>query len=91
MTLSLQRLGLWLAKQAGYNPVHEPSLAGASLDTLFSSEVMDKCLELIRHVEKFPTSGEHKRNQVLRAMMNFYPNMPHRDISLAIELALRKL
>lgn len=59
-------------------------------------ELYDKVLALVRNIEKSKSLGEYKRINVITAIKAEcrqldLPQYPERDISLAIELAVRDL
>jgi hypothetical protein len=55
-------------------------------------EVMTAAKRLVGEVEKSfaDMSGEFKRSQVMRALINIFPTKKAQDLALAIELAVRK-
>ena len=59
--------------------------------TVFSSPLVDDAKFTVKHVEdKFPDeSGEFKRAQALRMLMNRNPEATEKDLAFSIELALR--
>ena len=72
--------GLWLARLGGWHPV-----------PLVSDDLMASARMFVAHVqEQFEEqSGEFKRSQCLRALLNRHPGATERDAALAIELAVR--
>ncbi len=77
--------GLWIARMGGWVPLRADEMA--------SPELAASARMFVAHVQRGFTgqSGEFKRSQVLRAMMNRHPEATERDIALAIELAVRTL
>ena len=54
-------------------------------------EIKASAKELIAQMDNAIGSGEFKRAQVLRALLNRHPELRERDCALVIELALRGL
>lgn len=72
----------WLLRWMGIELVALPYL---------SPEIKTSAKELIAQMDNAVGSGEFKRAQVLRALLNRHPELRERDCALAIELALRGL
>lgn len=68
--------------------IREISAPEDSIAPLIKSEA----IRLVAHVDTNFTGmeGEFKRSQVYRALLNIFPAADKRDLSLAIELAVRK-
>lgn len=81
------RFGLWLAQRGGWTP-EVCSRVHADTD----SELFKSACKFRDQIENSfaGASGEFKRNQALRAMLNSHPQASERDCALAIELAVRK-
>lgn len=77
------RVGLWLATWGGWRPCALPHLPGDPL--------LESARALVADVDtRFAgTSGDFKRREALRVLMNQQPTAPTRDLSLLIELALQ--
>ena len=76
-------VGLWLARLGGWAP--------PTFTEMVSSELLASARMFIPHVRaRFRgESGEFKRAQVLRGLLNRHPGALERDCALAIEIALR--
>ena len=63
--------------------------AGADLVVLphVPENVLSSARTFVSQVSGQVTSGEHKRGQVMRALMNCYPNHKERILAAAIEIA----
>jgi hypothetical protein len=68
----LTRLGLWIAR-LGYWP---------------SQTLIDRAAVLCQKWQKADATSEYKRHQVYAAMIKEFPQVPKRQIGLAIELSL---
>ena len=80
----LVAFGLWLARLGGWIA---PPCTRAHLDVppTLAGRIMELALE--QHAS--PTSsGEAKRHQVYARLLKDFPNMPHRQVALAIEVVL---
>lgn len=75
----LIKLAMWLARLAGEDLVRM---------THVRTEIMESAKRLCAQVDSQPTSGEHKRAQVLRALMNAHPDARERELAAAIERAI---
>ena len=73
------RLARWLASKAGADLIVFPRI---------SDEILESAKMLCAQVEVQETSGEHKRAQVLRALMNRHPEAKARVLAAAIERVL---
>lgn len=64
------------------------------IELIEGNKVLDRSAEYcVKEVAiKFPKgeSGEFRKNQALRMMMNLYPKEKERDLSLAIERAVHR-
>lgn len=78
------KIGLWLIYRA---PASWPK--GRALAKLcgLSDQIMDAVYPLIGHVEKFDSSGAHRRHVAMTALLN--QGFNERDAGLAIEIAVR--
>ena len=85
----LIKLAFWLLRV--YKVTLEPVVIYEEKDYGLDPGLMKITEGMVEQVEnKFGTqSGEFKRHQVLRAVMNSIPNASERDIAFAIELAVR--
>ncbi len=79
MKTLLVKFGLWLARLGGWNEFTH------GLDPA----ILDSAKLMTTQAETMGGSGEYRRREALRAMMNRHPKAPERDLALAIELALR--
>jgi len=63
-------------------------LAGARSISIpeMSGDVLASARDLCAQAQKQDTSGEHKRAQVLRAMMNRHPDVSSKTLAMAIEV-----
>jgi hypothetical protein len=86
ITQWLVRMGLWLAKKGGWTP--DPC-ARAHADV--KTDVYESAQLLMDQVDAgFPyASGEFKRREVIRAMMNRHPSLRTRELALTLELAFQ--
>jgi hypothetical protein len=77
------RLGLWLAAWGGWKPCELPHLP--------TDPLLDAARALVTDLEaRFPeTSGDFKRREAMRVLLNTQPTATARDLSLLIELALQ--
>ena len=55
---------------------------------LVPSDVLTLAKNLCGQVDTQATSGEHKRGQVMRALMNRFPTTKERVLAAAIEIAI---
>lgn len=76
----LVRFGLWLARKGGYGADNQ----GVESDIIDSARLITAQAESMKGV-----SGEYKRREVLRSLMNRHPEAKERDLNLAIELVLK--
>ena len=76
----LVRFGLWLARKGGYDAHNQ----GVASDIIDSAKLISEQAEAMKGV-----SGEYKRREVLRSLMNRHPDANERDLNLAIELVLK--
>lgn len=78
-------IGLWLAQKGGWE-AHKDCVIPHFTQ---SPTIIEDAKMFINQVDKgFPeTSGEFKRREVYRALMNRFPGEKHRILALAIELA----
>lgn len=78
------RLGLWLIYRA---PASLPK--GRALAKLcgLKDDTIDAAYFIVGQCERFDTSGEHRRHEALRALLN--QGFRERDAGLAVELAIR--
>lgn len=84
-------VGLWLARLGGWQETER--LIEKLVDRFpINDEILVSARMLVAHVEKnfAGHSGEFKRSQVLRALMNRHPGVAERDLSLHIEAAVRE-
>ena len=74
-----------------YGVIQEPVIIYKEKDFGLDPVLARVTLGMVEQVEsKFgEQSGEFKRHQVLRAMINTFPAASERDIAFAIELAVR--
>lgn len=83
MTVTLKRwcvvVGLWLCRLGGFVPYEAPAL-----------DVLESARIFVAQANPLGGSGEYRRNQALRALMNRHPEARERDLCLAIELAVRE-
>lgn len=91
----LLRLLKWLGHETVVQP---PAIVHVTEEVVIDSrhgisdEVFEHAEFAVQHVaKKFPgTSGDLKRAQAYRVLMNLEPEVSHRDLGLAIELCLRR-
>lgn len=90
------RFGLWIAGLGGWEPpvctrAHECALPHECVrpHADIPSGLLASASMLIDQVEtNFPsTSGELKRREVIRALMNRHPDLKPRALSMALEVA----
>ena len=76
-------LGLGIARLGGWVPLR--------LEDLASAELAASARMFVEHVQRgfAGQSGEFRRSQALRALMNRHPEATERDCALVIELAVR--
>lgn len=79
------RLGLWLAALGGWTvPVcqrpHVPDEAEVAHARVVVADVQQRFAD---------TSGEYRRREALRVLLNHYPQARERDLNLLIEVALQ--
>ena len=80
----LIRLGLWIACLGGWET---PVCSRTHLEK--STYTRAACIFVKQMEQKAPaTSGESKRHQVLRAMLNSFPAAREREVGRAIEEAI---
>lgn len=78
-------IGLWLARKGGWEEVQPLPLLPVPLDqAIFASAQL-----LVAQAEGMKVSGEYRRREVLRGLMNRHPDATVKDLALAIELAVR--
>ena len=79
-------LGLWLARLGGWEPPRP-----APVTDLVAPELVASARMFVAHVEEHfrGQSGEFKRAQVLRGLLNRHPGAKERDCALAIEVGVR--
>lgn len=77
-------VGLWLARLGGWTP--DPPCALPHL----TSDYADTARLAVREAEKLGGSGEYRRREALRVMLNLNPGARERDLAMAIELAVRE-
>lgn len=53
-------------------------------------EIADAMRPMVRRLDTTPHSGEWKKHQVYATALKWYPSISKRDVSLAIELAVRE-
>jgi hypothetical protein len=70
------KIALWLARLAGEDLVRM---------THVGEDILKSASMLCDQVDSQDTSGEHKRAQVLRALMNRHPEAKERELAAAIE------
>lgn len=82
----LVAFGLWLARQGGW----EPPVCPRDHPTEVTSPVLATARSVTHEVEQrfSEASGEFKRREALRVLLNHFPNRPVRELALAIELGL---
>ena len=51
----------------------------------------DRAVILVREMGSRQATGEYKRHQVYARLMKEYPDLPHRQIAVRIEAAVREL
>jgi hypothetical protein len=73
----LRRLANWL------DPVAIPPLV--------SRDLLDKAVWLVREIDEIKHTSSYKRAQAMKAMRLAFPDVPRRDLALAIELAVREV
>jgi hypothetical protein len=75
--------GLGIARLGGWVPPR--------LEDLASAELASSARMFVEHVQQgfAGQSGEFKRSQCLRALLNRHPEATERDCALSIELAVR--
>lgn len=76
---TLVKFGLWLARLGGWTPYN----AGLSNELIESAKLM---IAQAGHIAE--VSGEYKRREVLRSLINRHPDIPERKLNLAIEQVL---
>lgn len=83
------RVGLWLAQWGGWREAAPtPPCALAHLPNDDQVELVRALLADIR--ERFmDVSGDYKRREALRVLLNIRPQAKERDLNLLIELALQ--
>jgi hypothetical protein len=85
MTNIRQRLALFLRWLAQWlDPVQPPV-------PLVARDVVDAAIEAVTIAQHIPHSAHYKRAQAFKALRVARPDVRRRDISLAIELALREV
>jgi hypothetical protein len=80
-------VGLWLARQGGWVEAQHVVYIPATIPV--SDALIASAKEMVVQTEKMPGGGEFKRREALRAMMNRHPDLPVKDLALAIEYAVR--
>lgn len=87
MTTRLKALlitvGLWLAQRGGWTPCAVPHLPSDDHVALAKAVVADVQARFGH------TSGEFRRREALRVLLNLRPEAATRDLNLLIEVALR--
>lgn len=79
--LWLSRLGLRLAERSGWRA-----------DNQVDDDLFGDAIRVVRMVERsFPeASGEFRRRDALRVLLNRFPAARERDLALAIEMAVQR-
>ena len=90
----------WLAKQAGwkiYDAVADKLYDKLPAKLLFLRPIIERAIELMRREEQKSEafepgalSGESKRRRVYAKLIKEYPNVPKRDLGLAIEAGMQE-
>lgn len=65
-------------------------LCGAKVVTRPAEEYIVSAKSFANHVAKQAEPWEWKRRQVIRALINSYPNARLRDLNFALEIAVRE-
>ena len=86
MSTILIKVGLWIARLGGWRP------APAARVQAPAPALLENARFFVAHVdEKFPReSGEFKRGQALRVLLNKHPEARERDCAWAIEHAIQE-
>lgn len=75
----IRSFAVWLLDIVGYKAISVPKL---------SEEFLESTRLIMSQAEAMGGSGEFRRAQVMRAMMNRHPEARERDIALAIEMQI---
>lgn len=78
------RLGLWLIRRSGY----EASVLAVRADLLDSARSAIAEAERAAGAVGSKVSGEWKRSQALRVLLNRHPGLPEHDAANAIQVAV---
>jgi len=78
-------LGLWIARCAGWEDYTD-----VLVRHLPPADLLEAAIRITAQLARRPgASGEFKRHEALRALLNMFPDARERDCALAIELAIR--
>jgi hypothetical protein len=77
-----KKFATWLRKIANYL---DPPISPVAI------ELLDDAARLVKLQEETKHTGSYKRVMVMKELISSYPKVAKKDLSLAIELAVRKL
>lgn len=78
----LVRFLLYLLCKLGYTDLVIP---------LSVVEISESMQSAVKDIDRAPQSGEWKKHQVYALGLKWFPHVPRRDVSLAIEYAVRRV
>ena len=84
----LVHIGLWLARLGGWEPP-APVPFGHSETLGLDPALIASTHLMTEQTGKMGGSGEYRRREALRALMNRHPEAKERDIAFAIEAVIR--
>lgn len=88
----LDRFAIWILKKTGgFEKLISYIINKTINEPKEVSVYIKRAEEMVKEINHIPQSGEFKRHQVYARLIKEFPEIPKKDLGLAIEIGVQKL